>query len=266
MPRIPACGGFRMGVKPSTPNIPREVTVNVPPATSSIPSWPSRARAASPAEASASWRRLFSCASLITGTIRPSSSATATPRCTGSKRVIALSMSAAFMAGCWGSALATARSTRSVMVTRRPSRSHSPIRASRSRTASSMPASMSMVSWAESRRLACMRSAMVLRMPASGTASPGGLGCVCGVVGGGDLAACCTSSRVTRPRGPVPATLARSTFSSAASLRAAGDAAIRLPLAAGALAGTGAPSACRTAMSGFGVGFGSTSGITSPSP
>ena len=121
-----------------------------------------------------------------------------------------------------------------------------------------------MVSWAVSRRLANIRSAMVLRIPRKGIALAEAEAC------GADAAACSTSSLVMRPRGPVPTTAARSTFSSAASLRATGEAATRFPgLAFGSSAlaagwGGSDDSPC-TAMSRFGVGFGSTSGIVSPS-
>jgi hypothetical protein len=43
MPRIPLCGGFKIGVAKSDPYTPPFVMVNVPPCKSSIFSFPSRA-------------------------------------------------------------------------------------------------------------------------------------------------------------------------------------------------------------------------------
>ncbi len=44
MPRIALCGALTIGVESSEPNTPPLVIVNVPPVSSSIESWPVRAR------------------------------------------------------------------------------------------------------------------------------------------------------------------------------------------------------------------------------
>src|SRR5215472_2925016 len=78
-PRMAHCGGFTIGVKESAPNAPRLEMVNVPPSTSSRLSVPFWAFVASSARSPAISRSGRQCASRITGTISPSSRATATP-------------------------------------------------------------------------------------------------------------------------------------------------------------------------------------------
>ena len=68
-----------IGVPNCSPKIPGLVMVKVPPPTSSGLSFLPRARSARSTMARAMPRKLFSSASLMTGTIRPQSSATAMP-------------------------------------------------------------------------------------------------------------------------------------------------------------------------------------------
>ena len=94
------------------------------------------------------------------------------------------------------------------------------------------------VSWAVSRRLCCIRAAMVLAHPAHRHGAERGFALAAASGGGAagsrgqpamrtarlrrPWAARSTSSRVMRPPGPVPLTRSRSTSSSVASLRATG--------------------------------------------
>src|SRR5215472_6219879 len=78
-PRMAHCGGFTIGVKESAPNAPRLEMVNVPPSTSFRLRVPSCAFVASWARSLAISRSGRQCASRMTGTISPSSRATATP-------------------------------------------------------------------------------------------------------------------------------------------------------------------------------------------
>ena len=88
-----------MGVASTAPNWPGFVIVNVPPWTSSGSSLPERARSATSAMAAAIPSRLSRWAFGITGTIRPSSSATAIPRLTSSWWIRSYPSTEAFSTG-----------------------------------------------------------------------------------------------------------------------------------------------------------------------
>ena len=62
-----------------TPNMPRLDTVNVPPSISGCLSVPARARSARSRASTATWRSVFVSTPRMTGTISPSSRATAMP-------------------------------------------------------------------------------------------------------------------------------------------------------------------------------------------
>jgi hypothetical protein len=80
MPRIADCGWLMIGVPNCSPKMPELVSVNVPPEISSGASF-LRARAVGDRStmARAMPRKFFSSVCLMTGTIRPQSSATAMP-------------------------------------------------------------------------------------------------------------------------------------------------------------------------------------------
>ena len=80
--RIAHCGRLMMGTLMIEPNGPGLVIVNVPPCTSSGMSFLDRARLATSLMALASPTRFIDSAPFTTGTMRPSSSATAIPRFT----------------------------------------------------------------------------------------------------------------------------------------------------------------------------------------
>ena len=82
MPRIATCGWLMIGVPKRLPKTPGLVTVKVPPCTSSTLSFFARARSARSFTARARPSTFFSSAWWMTGTIRPQSRATATPRLT----------------------------------------------------------------------------------------------------------------------------------------------------------------------------------------
>ena len=73
-----------IGVSNSAPRLPVFVTVNVPPASSSGPTWPDLVRAARSLIFLASPPMFRSPALWITGTISPRSVSTAMPRCSAS--------------------------------------------------------------------------------------------------------------------------------------------------------------------------------------
>jgi hypothetical protein len=77
-----ACGGFMIAEKLSTPNIPMLETVKVPPWYSSGLRPPSRARLAKSFEVAEMADKVLLAASLMTGVMRPASSATAIARST----------------------------------------------------------------------------------------------------------------------------------------------------------------------------------------
>ncbi len=79
MPRMAACGWLMMGVPNCSPKMPELVSVKVPPEISSGASFLPRARSATSTMARAMPRKLCSSVCLMTGTIRPQSSATAMP-------------------------------------------------------------------------------------------------------------------------------------------------------------------------------------------
>ncbi len=79
-PRMATCGWLMIGMPNWAPNWPGFVIVKVPPCTSSGFSRFERARSATSAMARLRPSRFFSSAFLTTGTISPSSSATAMPR------------------------------------------------------------------------------------------------------------------------------------------------------------------------------------------
>ena len=83
-----ASGWLMMGVKLSTPNMPRLDTVKVEPLYSSAPSWLARARSAKSLALADRASRLSRSASRITGTMSPASRATAMPRFTWARRMI----------------------------------------------------------------------------------------------------------------------------------------------------------------------------------
>src|ERR1022692_376189 len=84
VPRIATCGWLIMGVSKSAPRLPVFVRVNVPPDRSSGFTRPARVRSARSAILRASPPMFRSPAFLMTGTIRPRSVSTATPRCSAS--------------------------------------------------------------------------------------------------------------------------------------------------------------------------------------
>jgi hypothetical protein len=79
MPRMPLCGGFRIGVDSIDPNTPPLVMVKVPPVSSSMEMVPSRAFSPYSAMAFSMPAKPRLSASRITGTSRPRSLETAIP-------------------------------------------------------------------------------------------------------------------------------------------------------------------------------------------
>ena len=143
------------GVKKSMPKLPSVLTVNVPPSRSGNASFPVRAPAASRFVSAAmldsgSWSAFFT-----TGTIRPSSSATAIPTLMSDWTRMLCSCTDAFNRGCRTSARAAARTMKSVIVgTAIPAADHCSLSRARRSTAASIVASVPSVSWAISCRLA----------------------------------------------------------------------------------------------------------------
>src|SRR6266545_4170275 len=240
-----------IGIAPVPPSAPMLVIVNVPPRRSSSVALPSRTRWASPASSRCSSTSGFRSTSRITGTIRPRSVATATPRWQYRLRISspAAGSRLALNCGCSWSASAAAFRRKLVRVSVRP----------RPRAASTlrrMIASSSVTS-ARSKCVTCgisvaesvMRSAMVRRRWDRGCRSTGPHCSNLGSAGGStptdrnglamaSRSGACpagatarrsapplaarTSSSVTRPPGPVALTVPRSTPSSRASRLVAG--------------------------------------------
>ena len=118
---------------------------------------------------SGSWSAFFT-----TGTIRPSSSATAIPTLMSDWTWMLCSCTDAFNRGCSTRAKAAARTMKSVIVgTAIPAADHCSLSWARSSTAASIVASVPSVSWAISCRLASIRDAMTPRMPVSGITCAG---------------------------------------------------------------------------------------------
>ena len=105
-------------------------------------------------------------ASRITGTMSPPGTATARPMWIRLRRWISLSMIVALRMGCWRSARAAARTTKSLRLgTGTPRAAYCSFISARRATTASIDTSKPWVSWAISVRLCCIRAAMVPRMP-----------------------------------------------------------------------------------------------------
>ena len=115
-PRIALSGTLMIGVNSVIPYMPRLVTVNVPPVHSSGESVPARARAAR-SGAGGDLADAQRSAPRITGTMRPASSATATPMFDFVPHDDPVSFRTEFTRGCSRSAVAAAFTTKSVMET-----------------------------------------------------------------------------------------------------------------------------------------------------
>ena len=110
-------GGLITAVKLSTSNIPRLLTVNVPPLKSSGRSLPVRASSARCCDSRAIARIRRWSALRMTGTIRPCSSATAMPMCTCFFRIKRSSANETLTCGIRTNAIATAFTIRSLKLT-----------------------------------------------------------------------------------------------------------------------------------------------------
>src|SRR5690606_5374726 len=115
--RIAASGGLITAENESTPNMPRLLTLNVPPLISCSDSLPSRALPASSRASRPISETLLRSASLTTGTTRPSSTATTTPTLTRLWKSRFSSVKETFTAGCSRSATAAAFTIRSFTLT-----------------------------------------------------------------------------------------------------------------------------------------------------
>ena len=109
-----------IGIPSSEPNDPWLVMVKVPPSTSPGMSRRLRARSARSAMARLSSMTLRPCARLMTGTISPSSSATAMPRPTSSRYAMLSPSSDALTTGTSASASSTARAMKARWVSFAP--------------------------------------------------------------------------------------------------------------------------------------------------
>ena len=223
-----------MAVNRSTPSIPRLLIVKVPPLSSAGFSLLALARALRSAISAPSAASPFLPASWTTGTINPSSRATAIPMlASGIRRIWLLARSSWLLIRGWrASAQAQALAITAVTLIRAAPSGRRAF--ARARSASSALTSMSAsnvicgASWA----LFCSRRAMVLRIPlkgrvliaiGAGAASTTGAGRgAAATFAAAATAATETSPAWTRPRGPLPATSVRSTPSARAALRAAG--------------------------------------------
>ena len=112
------CGGWMMAMSVSTSNIPRLLTVKVPPEYSSGLRLPDFARSARLRLASAIWARLLPPQSRIAGAMSPSSSAIATQTLIASWRRISPSTNQLLKIGWRASAIAVALTIRSFTLTR----------------------------------------------------------------------------------------------------------------------------------------------------
>ena len=115
--RMPGSGGLMIASNEVTPNMPRFETVNVPPSISCWRTLPLRARATMSLVAAAISVSVMRSASRSTGTIRPSSSATAMPTCACSWCTMRSPSHERWNCGCSISETAQARMIRSLIET-----------------------------------------------------------------------------------------------------------------------------------------------------
>src|SRR6185503_3642803 len=114
--RIAACGGLTMALNASTPYIPRLLIVNTPPWMSAGRSLPACARVTRSSRRAAMSLRPSESARAMTGTTRPSSSATARPMLISVCRSSVPSFHETFTRGCCASMAATSFTSRSEYV------------------------------------------------------------------------------------------------------------------------------------------------------
>ena len=199
------------------PIIPRFETVRTEPVSSCSASLPPRACSSSRSRSAASSRKPFRSASRRTATSSPYSSAIARPTFAASLVTSSPSSIRARRRGCSRSVFAAAATMASV---------YDAPAALRFSLAAVISTSREMENCGCSRTLLVMRSPMAFRMRESGSlfSREGATG-----EAAADEAAASTSSRVTRPPGPLPRSCPMSTPSSCARLRAAGDERTRSP-------------------------------------
>jgi hypothetical protein len=229
--RMAASPGIRMGVPASTPNTPTFVMVMVPPARSAGVVLPARAVAASCSNA---WARPASgsaCAPFTFGTSSPRSAATAMPRLTCRLTTISCAASSQeeLIMGWRRAATSSAFATNSSGDTLTPANSGSS-RAQRTAAIVSVTSTCrNSVTWGAVNALETIAAAVCLRTPRTGirSSAAGAAGCCSlGSVASGRVrassAARSTSSLVTEPSGPLPASCPRFTPRSLARRRTGG--------------------------------------------
>ena len=172
MPRMPDCGGLRIGVESSEPKTPPLVIVKVPPARSPGVSLPSRARRATSPMACSSAARPRPSAPRTTGTTSPRGVLTAMPRCTWRGFTTSVPSIRALRIGTSRSAWITARAKSDMRPRSTPCLALNRSRC-RARSASSSPRSTSLkvVRMAAVRCASTRRAAMVRRSWLSGSRS-----------------------------------------------------------------------------------------------
>src|ERR1035437_10357807 len=205
--RISACGGLMIAAKLSVPNMPRFVTVNVPPSSSTCCRSPDLARPTRSLVAATTADRVIWPTLRSTGVTRPRSVATATAMSTPENDRTASGAQSTFIAGTWTWARAAAVTTRSLTETLTLAESSpAPIPGSLRRALSLSSLSTRAVprrkKCGASRVLWVSRAAMARRTRVCGISSfPAA---AVDVLLDAAKAACSTSRRTIRPPGPLP--------------------------------------------------------------